>query len=348
MSGGDVPNGSLLHWADVAVAERWQVLLLGNGLSVNVWPRFGYSRLLDHATAASLTDVDKALFGEHTNFERVLSDLSTAIRVNEIAGVPTRPLYARYRNIQVALGHAVREVHPNRSALAGEKLATLRRVLARFEWVFTTSYDLLVYWAIGHGGSYRPFKDHFQYAGRCQFDPKRADVFQGEIPVYYLHGALHLVVGGMGETWKLRLTSLQTILDQFGQPIEGDPRARPLLVTEGSAREKLRAIESNTYLAHALAPRERGVSYGGLRQPSRRRGRSPRRRAQREPAADRDLDVARWHEARASAGSDRPLGPSRRTSALLLRRHDAPSRRTRPSAATVDSAPVRAWPYARR
>lgn len=126
-------------------------------------------------------------------------------------------------------------------------------MLARFEWVFTTSYDLLVYWAIGHGGSYRPFKDHFQYAGRCQFDPKRADVFQGEIPVYYLHGALHLVVGGMGETWKLRLTSLQTILDQFGLPIEGDPRARPLLVTEGSAREKLRAIESNTYLAHALA-----------------------------------------------------------------------------------------------
>src|SRR5207247_3753532 len=56
----------------------------------------------------------------------------------------------------------------------------------------------------------------------------------------------------MGVTWKRTLTSLKTILDQFGQPTPGDPQARPLLVTEGSARDKLRAIESNEYLAHAL------------------------------------------------------------------------------------------------
>jgi hypothetical protein len=106
---------------------------------------------------------------------------------------------------------------------------------------------------MGHGGSYSPFKDHFRFAGRCQFDPARAEVFEDEIPVYYLHGALHLVVGGSGETWKLRhMTSLQTILGQFGQPIAGDPQARPLLVTEGSAQEKRRAIESNDYLLHGL------------------------------------------------------------------------------------------------
>lgn len=45
---------------------------------------------------------------------------------------------------------------------------------------------------------------------------------------------------------------LDTLLDQFGQPIPGDPRARPLLVTEGSARDKLRAIEANDYLSFAL------------------------------------------------------------------------------------------------
>lgn len=65
-------------------------------------------------------------------------------------------------------------------------------------------------------------------------------------------GPLHLVVGGSGTTWKLRASYLQTLLDQFGQPIDGDPEARPLLVTEGSAIEKLRAIEGNDYLAHAL------------------------------------------------------------------------------------------------
>jgi hypothetical protein len=124
--------------------------------------------------------------------------------------------------------------------------------MEEFEWIFTTSYDLLLYWAMGYGGRYTPFKDHFRYAGRLEFDPERAPVYESEIPVYYLHGGLHLVVGGTGATWKLKLTSLQTILDQFGQPISGDPHARPLLVTEGAAHEKLMAIEGNDYLSHCL------------------------------------------------------------------------------------------------
>jgi hypothetical protein len=52
--------------------------------------------------------------------------------------------------------------------------------------------------------------------------------------------------------WKLRQTAFERILDQFGQPIEGDPQARPLLVTEGSAQDKLRAIEDNEYLTWGL------------------------------------------------------------------------------------------------
>jgi hypothetical protein len=74
----------------------------------------------------------------------------------------------------------------------------------------------------------------------------------GQVPVYFLHGALHLVVGGSGVTCKLRRNEIQSVLDQFGEPIEGDPQARPLLVSEGTARDKLRAIEGNAYLAKAL------------------------------------------------------------------------------------------------
>jgi hypothetical protein len=246
------PDGGLHHWNDIAESHDWQVLLLGNGLSINVWPQFDYRALLQHAAEDQLTDVDRTLFDGTTNFERVLGDLSTAIRVCEVAGVCTRRLYERYRGIQRALGNAVREVHLMWGQVPGSTLSTIRDVLRRFEWVFTTSYDMLIYWAIGHGRSYAPFKDHFRHGGRCQFDPKRAAVAAGDVPVYYLHGALHLVAGGAGETWKLRQTLLDTILDQFGQTISGDPQARPLLVTEGSAREKLRAIESNGYLMHAL------------------------------------------------------------------------------------------------
>ena len=248
----DQPDGTLRHWDDLADLEDWQVLLLGNGLSMNVWPSFGYRSLLGYAAQAELTQTDRALFAGGTNFEAVLSDLINAIRICEIVDVGTAKLYARYRSIQKALGRAVRQVHLNRTQVPTNTLAVIRSVLARHEWIFTTSYDLLIYWAMGHGGRYAPFKDHFRYGNRCQFDPGRAQVFAADVPIYYLHGALHLVVGAAGTTWKLRMTALQTILDQFGQPIAGDPQARPLLVTEGSAHEKLRAIESNVYLSHAL------------------------------------------------------------------------------------------------
>lgn len=248
------PDGTLHHWDDIADQEDWQVLLLGNGLSRNVSKRFGYGKLLDHAATSGLTAKDRELFGTHTNFETVLGELGTAIRVAHTLGMDTDPMYRRYRSIQRALGQAIRAVHPTRTQIPDKTLAAIREVMADSDLVFTTSYDLLIYWAMGHGGSYAPFKDHFRYARRCQFDPDpaRTRELEQDVPVYYLHGALHLVTGAGGHTWKVRQTGLQTILDQFGKPVDDDATARPLLVTEGSADEKLRAIESNVYLSHAI------------------------------------------------------------------------------------------------
>jgi hypothetical protein len=247
-------DGSLMDWEEVAELAEWQVLLLGNGLSINVWPQFAYRSLFEHAQGGGLTDDDLGLFEGTPNFERVLSDLNTAIRVADVAGVDAGPFYERYRRIQLALGHAIRQVHLTRSMVPEETLTTIRGEMLRFEWVFTTSYDLTIYWAMGAGpyGRFRPFVDLFKYGGNLQFDPERADVAVDEIPVYFLHGALHLVVGGTGVTWKLRRTEIRTLLNQFGGPIPGDPQARPLLVTEGSARDKLRSIEDNDYLSHVL------------------------------------------------------------------------------------------------
>lgn len=247
-------DGTLLNWADVEPREEWGILLLGNGLSINVWPRFAYRSLFDYArTGGGLTASDLALFQNTPNFERVLGDLGTAIRVAETIGTSTTRFYERYRRIQRALGHAIRQVHLNRTAVSDDALAAIRTELLNYEWIFTTSYDLIVYWAMGRGpnGRYEPFMDHFRWRNRCEFDPDRAEVPAGKIPVYFLHGALHLVVGGTGATWKLT-RNFQTLLDQFGQPIPGDPHARPLLVTEGSATEKLAIIQSNDYLRHGL------------------------------------------------------------------------------------------------
>jgi hypothetical protein len=244
-------DGSLASWPDLAPSYSEAVLLCGNGLSVNVWPAFAYGSLFDYARDGGLTEQDLALFDDTENFERVLSDLNTAIRVNETLSQSADAIYERYRSIQRALGHAVRAVHLIRSQVPDATLKEIRNEMLRYEWIFSTSYDLLLYWAMGCGGSFAPFVDHFRGTG-LRFDPDRTDVYVDQLPVYFLHGALHLVVGGTGITWKLRRNAMQTVLDQFGEPIDGDPQARPLLVTEGTARDKLRAIEANAYLAHSL------------------------------------------------------------------------------------------------
>lgn len=240
----DTPDGTLHRWDDVKDAHTWQVLLLGNGMSINVWEPFGYQRLLDEGAKRHLTATDLALFDGTPNFERVLADLITAIRVSQIVGADADLLYQRYRAIQNALGHSVRQVHLTLTQIPKATLTAIRQEMLKYQWIFTTSYDLLLYWAMGSGG-WSPFVDYFGGPGYT-WDPPEV-VPATVTPVLYLHGALHLVVSGTGVTSKRKL-GLQTLLEQFGQPIPGDPQARPLLVTEGSAEDKRRAIQANTYL----------------------------------------------------------------------------------------------------
>lgn len=109
------PDGTLVDWSDIATAHKWDTLLLGNGMSINIWEPFGYRKLYDRARSGDLSTQDLRLFSSTPNFERVLADLLTAIRVNGAVGLDTKPLLERYRNIQLALVHAVRKVHLKRN-----------------------------------------------------------------------------------------------------------------------------------------------------------------------------------------------------------------------------------------
>ena len=79
-------DGTLEDWASLSERFAGAALLCGNGLSINVWAGFAYTSLLEHAPRAALSEIDRSLFADTPNFERVLSDLSTAIRVNSSWG----------------------------------------------------------------------------------------------------------------------------------------------------------------------------------------------------------------------------------------------------------------------
>lgn len=250
-------DGTLVEWEDLEDLHPWDTLLVGNGLSSHVWRPFGYRSLFENSANNStiLQAPDRKLFEAHgtTNFELVLSELRSAVKTAEALGEDPTPYLTRYRLIQQALGDAVRGVHIERENVSDGILASIKATLRDFEWVFTTNYDLLIYWAMGADGSWKPCCDGFYKNSRNEFEPKFRPN-ENQIPIYFLHGALHLVELSDGTTVKRvrQRDGLSRILDGFGKPFENDEGARPLLVTEGSFNEKLQAISANAYLLHCL------------------------------------------------------------------------------------------------
>jgi hypothetical protein len=246
-------SGDLCDWSEIS-EEDWESVLVGNGLSINLSRYFAYRSLYREANKkkfrGGLNSRDRAVFEafDTTNFEVVLAKLRDAITLAEVLGRNAEPYKKRFRSVQAALGATVRRVHLEWSEVPDETLAAIKGELRNYGSVFSTSYDLIVYWAIGHSEDYGAFCDCFWANGR-EFDPDDCEVRSYRQPVYYMHGALHLIVEGSGVTRKLTQGGGR-LLDQFGEPIEDDPEARPLLITEASARDKLRGIEANDYLAH--------------------------------------------------------------------------------------------------
>lgn len=215
---------------------------------------FKYGSLFEQARRSGLFAAeDEAIFKalRVENFEAVLHSLTEAIEIGEALGKKRPSERRRHRSIQAALAKAVQGVHVTGSEIPDKSFAQIREELRNYRRVFSTSYDLLIYWASAKGSSpFAGFYDYF-WAHNCNaFDEdtiRLADSYPAT-RLYFLHGALHLVVAN-GMTMK-RTTDGQTLLDQFGEPHRGDDTARPLIITEGRATDKTHTIDANDYLTY--------------------------------------------------------------------------------------------------
>lgn len=181
-------TGRLRMWSQVDDGS-WTSLLLGNGSSIAVWPHFGYGSLLDQ-TDLSRNDHRLFLVLGTSNFESVLSALNLAERVCRQEGHDHRDAHRRYRGVRRALVRGVNSVHVVWSSVGVAVRRRMRNEMLRFRTVYSTNYDLLVYWAVMTD---RPadFRDFFWGPGHS-FDHGDVDVPTGITTVLYLHGALHL------------------------------------------------------------------------------------------------------------------------------------------------------------
>jgi len=246
----DCVDATLEDWNNIKEEYNSSGLLIGNGASRAIWDDFRYSSLYNKAKSKyiehPLLQADKAIFKsmKTKDFERVLAALWTTEVVCKALGrnQTVSIVHERYESIQNALIEAVHDVHVTWSE---EVLTKIHSALLQYTSVYSTNYDLLLYWAIM---TKKPpkFIDYFWYG---DFDITNLEHFLSfRKRILYLHGGLHLVRLPSGETRKL--TAIRSnLLDQFGKSL--DRGETPLFVTEGTADDKLASINRSSYLSFA-------------------------------------------------------------------------------------------------
>lgn len=248
----------LASWSSVKAKHQWTGLLVGNGASRAVWEPFKYTSLYSEAcsedVAHPLRDDDIAIFHAlgTENFERVLAGLVTTGVVCRAAGQDAGFVEEHYESIRRSLIEAVSAVHIPWKRVAPQMLRQIATALRAYRFVYSTNYDLLIYWAI-MADQGKDFKDYL-WGGR--FQPSNTDVWDEKATrVLYLHGALHLYQGPGGHSFKRVSGQFTNLLDLFKLPPTGD--AAPLFITEGSADDKLQSIYGSDYLSFVFRQFER-------------------------------------------------------------------------------------------
>lgn len=250
-------NQNLIINADLADRQTLPItyprLLIGNGASMAVWSRFGYSSLFEVAQTNGtnqLTPSDLDLFNSltTTNFERVLYYLYVTSIVNPLYHLDNVAILDSYANIRSALIEAVKRVHVPWAVLTGELLNEINTALAAYRHVYSTNYDLLTYWGVMHNpGGFRDF-----FWNDSSFDVSNTEVWGAHLTtILYPHGGLHLCRDPYSnESIKRQAASGQNLLDLFGSN-DGERQLVPLFVAEGTSDEKLRTIFGSDYLTFA-------------------------------------------------------------------------------------------------
>lgn len=144
---------SLAKWEELSDIP-WTGMLVGNGASCAVWNRFRYTSLFEQSRSVAVADALSAdavrIFEklQTTNFELVLSALRTTSLVIEAMQQDPATINALYTTTQKALVGAVNSVHVPWQSVPEATLQSIKAAIVPYDFVYSTNYDLLLYWAV--------------------------------------------------------------------------------------------------------------------------------------------------------------------------------------------------------
>lgn len=246
--------------------NRQHHLLIGNGFSIAYDPGiFSYNALSDflmHSDEKELKEVFTVFNTQ--NFELVMEQLDNFITIAKILTFPDKceeKIKTISKELKDSLITAVSQMHPEQVFSIPEENSEacakfLREYLDNNGSVFSTNYDLLLYWVMmrndinsidGFGrdpenldtGEYIPEEE-------IEWSELRWGKHKGKQNVHYLHGSLPLFDTGT-DIIKEEYTG-ECILERIKERMKNGHF--PVFVTAGDAKQKMRHISHNKYLTY--------------------------------------------------------------------------------------------------
>lgn len=258
-----------------AISQNYgNTILLGNGASMAVSPRFSYPSLLQRAADRGLLPRDAQqlfqFFGTQ-DFELILRVVWQAYNVNRSLGIHDQRTHVAYANVRDCLIQTVRDIHPEYHTVS-DFLPNIYGFLRGFQTVISLNYDLVVYWTMTYGlgvPDRHTFKDCF-VGGTFSDDWQRfREPIYGDNSttlVMHPHGHLALCRNRIEQESKIHARDSAGLLETILWHWQGE-QVVPLFVSEGTWQQKVASIQNSYYLSTVYRevltePKDNLVIYG--------------------------------------------------------------------------------------
>jgi hypothetical protein len=248
--------------------NRQKHLLMGNGFSMSYDSGiFSYNALSKFIYELKDKELHQLFDILNTNnFELMMQQLDNAAQIATVFGVEKKivdRIKKASETLKSSLIEAIKELHPEHVfSVSEEKSIACATYLKSFlddkGQVFTTNYDLLLYWILERNqlanrgdGFGRETDDTEEWINPDDRDWSeiRWGKNKDTQAIHYLHGALHLFDTGI-DIIKEEYTNEHFLLENVKARMA--KKEYPIFVTAGSGKDKLTHIMHNKYLANCF------------------------------------------------------------------------------------------------
>ncbi len=248
-------NGfGIITWSNLSKSFQSKNILLGNGFSLNFSKKLNYKSLFDNYKSEFDPNILKLFNGFETkNFEKILEHLANTKKVCEYLDIKATNLLSIQLKVRRGLINSIHRIHPTHMELDQTLITHISKQFKDFNNIFTTNYDIFLYYVILELNHTKPIGDYFYGRSDGYYTIFRSEDSMRDSHIYYLHGALFIFEDLDDSdddfrtiTYKIFKPPDSWLLDSITENI--NLNKYPLYISEGLSEAKFKSIRNNEYL----------------------------------------------------------------------------------------------------